>query len=142
MVGAVGDALVPPSAARTEAGMVVPKAEVTGTFSASRQVCEVVRQFTAPEVSVSQLPALAWKLVAQGRGHHAKQFVDPEAAAPLLAPDPAVPFEQALEHLSERIWRLHGQGARYGLALGGELIPAGAGTGQRDRCLAALATCR
>jgi len=95
-----------------------------------------------PHRSGDTASRLAWKLVAQGRGHHAKQFVDPEAAAPLLAPDPAVPFEQALEHLSERIWRLHGQGARYGLALGGELIPAGAGTAQRDRCLAALATCR
>ena len=80
--------------------------------------------------------------MAQGRGRHAKQFVDPEAAAPLLAPDPAVPFEQALEHLSERIWRLHSQGGRYGLALGDQRIPAGSGKGQRDRCLAALATCR
>jgi uncharacterized protein (DUF58 family) len=95
-----------------------------------------------PHRSGDTASRLAWKLLAQGRGRHAKQFVDPEAGAPLLAPDPAVPFEQALEHLSERICRLHGQGSPYGLALADQLIPAATGPAQRDRCLAALATCR
>ncbi len=85
---------------------------------------------------------LAWKLLAQGRGRHAKHFLDPVPAPPLLAADPSVPFEQALEHLSERIWRLHGQGAAYGLRLGERIIPPARGAGQRDRCLEALATCR
>jgi uncharacterized protein (DUF58 family) len=91
-----------------------------------------------PEDSPSRL---AWSLVAQGRGSFSKRFVGPSETAPLLAPDPTVPFEQALEHLSERIWRLHGQGSSYGLALRGERIPAGRGAPHRDRCLAALALC-
>ncbi|MEI8250865.1 MAG: hypothetical protein WCF98_06815 [Synechococcus sp. ELA057] len=90
-----------------------------------------------PEDGVSRL---AWKLVAQGRGRHSKVFRAPAERLPLLAPDPAVPFEQALEHLSARICRLHAQGSAYGLVLPRESIPAGAGHAQRARALAALAT--
>jgi uncharacterized protein (DUF58 family) len=85
---------------------------------------------------------VAWKLVAQGRGRYAKRFNDPSQHTPWLAADPAVPFERALEHLSEQIYRLHGRGASYGLVLGSERIPAGRGLAQRQRCLAALALCR
>jgi uncharacterized protein (DUF58 family) len=91
-----------------------------------------------PEDSPSRL---AWSLVAQGRGSFSKRFVSPADSAPLLAPDPSLPLEQALEHLSERIWRLHGQGSSYGLALGAERIPPGSGSAHRDRCLTALALC-
>jgi hypothetical protein len=85
---------------------------------------------------------LAWKLLAQGRGRYAKRFADPAEREPLLAPDPGVPFERALEHLSERICQLHARGLAYGLLLGGERIPPGRGMAQRERALAALATCR
>ncbi|MFM7394038.1 MAG: hypothetical protein ACKO22_06675 [Cyanobium sp.] len=85
---------------------------------------------------------LAWALLAQGRGKQVKVFADPGAHAMLLAPDPSLPRERALEHLSDRIRRLHGQGARYGLALPERLIPPATGTAQRDRCLAALALAR
>jgi uncharacterized protein (DUF58 family) len=85
---------------------------------------------------------LAWKPLAQGRGSFSKRFAAPPEATPLLTPDPALPFEQALEHLSERIWRLHGQGGSFGLLLRGQRIPAGSGSAHRDRCLAALALCR
>ncbi|MEB3170268.1 MAG: hypothetical protein VKK43_02745 [Synechococcaceae cyanobacterium] len=84
---------------------------------------------------------LAWSLLAQGRGSFSKCFTSPGEPPPLLAPDPSVPQEQALEHLSARIWQLHGQGAAYGLAVGGAPIPPGRGTAHRDRCLAALAVC-
>jgi uncharacterized protein (DUF58 family) len=84
---------------------------------------------------------VAWKLVAQGRGRYAKRFSDPGDRTPLLAPDPAVPFEQALEHLSEQICRLHGRGGSYGLVLHGSQIPPGRGQAQRPRTLAALARC-
>jgi uncharacterized protein (DUF58 family) len=85
---------------------------------------------------------LAWSLLAQGRGSFSKRFASPGEPPSLLAPDPSVPHEQALEHLSERIWRLHGQGAAYGLAVAGAApIPPGHGTAHRDRCLAALAEC-
>ena len=85
---------------------------------------------------------LAWKLLAQGRGRYAKRFADPSDQEPLLAPDPAVPFERGLEHLSERICRLHARGLAYGLVLGEQRLPPGRGPAQRERALAALATCR
>ena len=82
---------------------------------------------------------LAWKLLAQGRGAHAKRFVAPLADAPLLTPAAGIPLERALEHLSAAILRLHGEGSSYGLVLGPSTIPPGQGPGQRDRCLKALA---
>ena len=82
---------------------------------------------------------LAWKLLAQGRGRHSKRFQAPPPRAALLAADPSVPQEQALEHLSEEICRLHARGEAYGLVLDGQVIPVGSGTAQRDRSLAALA---
>lgn len=82
---------------------------------------------------------LAWKLLAQGRGAHAKRFVAPLAEAPLLTPAAGIPLERALEHLSAAILRLHGEGTSYGLVLGPSTIPPGQGPGHRDRCLKALA---
>jgi uncharacterized protein (DUF58 family) len=85
---------------------------------------------------------LAWALLAQGRGRQVKVFADPGGEAQILTPAPGLPKEQALEHLSERIRRLHGQGARYGLVLSDARIPPARGAAQRDRCLAALALTR
>jgi uncharacterized protein (DUF58 family) len=85
---------------------------------------------------------LAWKRLAQGRGRYTKRFADPAVPELWLAPDPGVPDERGLEHLSERICRLHARGLPYGLLVGGERIPPGHGTAQRERALAALATCR
>ncbi len=82
---------------------------------------------------------LAWKLVAQGRGSYVKRFADLQEGGPLLTPDPVVPLEPALEHLSERICRLHAQGAAFGLVLGADRIQVDRGTEQRNRCLAVLA---
>lgn len=84
---------------------------------------------------------LAWKLLARGRGRYAKRFSDPRAAEQLLAPDPQVPLERALEHLCERVCRLHAQGQTYGLRLPQERIQPGQGAAHRDRVLAALACC-
>jgi uncharacterized protein (DUF58 family) len=92
-----------------------------------------------PEDGVSRL---AWKLLARGRGRYAKRFSDPaEPSPPLLAPDPVLPLERGLEHLCECICRLHGQGRAYGLLLPDQRIPVGSGPAQRQRALAALATC-
>jgi uncharacterized protein (DUF58 family) len=85
---------------------------------------------------------LAWKLLAQGRGAQTKRFQDPRLEPSLLAPDPAVPREQALEHLCDRLCQLHRQGQSYGLALTGLQIPPDRGSSHRDRCLEALALCR
>lgn len=92
-----------------------------------------------PEDGTSRL---AWKLLAQGRGRYAKRFADPADQEPLLGLDPSVPFERGLEHLSERICRLHARGLAYGLVLGEQRIPPGRGAAQRDRALTALAICR
>ena len=71
-----------------------------------------------------------------------KRFSDPSPMQPLLAPEPAVPLERALEHLSERVCRLHAHGQTYGLALPQERIPPGHGLAHRDRVLAALGKVR
>lgn len=85
---------------------------------------------------------LAWKLLARGRGRLTKSFSADSPEPFLLTPDPAVPFEQALSHLSDRICRLHERGETYGLLLPGGRIAPGQGRAQRDRCLAALALAR
>ena len=85
---------------------------------------------------------LAWKQVAQGRGRLSKRFGDVDGPPLLLAPAPGLPIEQALEHLSERIWQLTQAQARFGLELPGLRIPPGTGANHRNRCLKALATWR
>jgi uncharacterized protein (DUF58 family) len=82
---------------------------------------------------------LAWKLLAQGRGAHAKCFGDPRATEVLLSAAAGVPLERALRHLCEAILRLHAEGASYGLALAGRRIEVGSGRDHRDRCLELLA---
>ncbi|MEB3199723.1 MAG: hypothetical protein VKK62_04230 [Synechococcaceae cyanobacterium] len=82
---------------------------------------------------------LAWKLLAQGRGSFSKQFSDQRPTAWLLAPDPALPLETALEHLSDRLWRLQAEGALFGLETADGVLGPDRGPAHRDRCLAALA---
>jgi uncharacterized protein (DUF58 family) len=82
---------------------------------------------------------LAWKLLAQGRGSFAKRFRDPKPQALLLAPYPALPLEEALEHLCDRVCRLHGAAAVFGLETPQGLIGPDQGAAHRDRCLRALA---
>jgi len=53
---------------------------------------------------------LAWKLLAQGRGQLVKRFAAAAPVALVVAPEPSLPRERALEHLSERLCRLHRQG--------------------------------
>jgi uncharacterized protein (DUF58 family) len=84
---------------------------------------------------------LAWKLLAQGRGAHAKRFVESLPGSCLLRPADGVPLERALEHLCAAILQLHGNGVAYGLVLAEVTIPPGQGPQQRDRCLEALALC-
>ena len=85
------------------------------------------------------LARLAWKQLARSGERYGKRFADPQPRPHLLAPDPALPWEQALEHLSARIWQLAASGESYGLVLGDQTIAAGAGAAQLERCLTALA---
>lgn len=82
---------------------------------------------------------LAWKALAQGRGRLSKVFREEETETVVLAPEPGVPHERALQHLSAAIWQLSQRGERYGLRLADTLIPPGHGREHRDRCLLALA---
>ena len=70
----------------------------------------------------------------------AKVFKDQEGPDLLLAPAPAVPMEEAREHLADRIWRLHQSGARYGLQIQTISLTPSKGVRHRDACLEALAT--
>lgn len=92
-----------------------------------------------PQLPQDSSARVAWKLVAQGRGRFAKQFRDPPPQTLLLTPEPSLPFEMALEHLCDRIWRLHAEGASFGLELHGQTLGPDRGVEHRDRCLAALA---
>ncbi len=116
---------------------------VTGepAIASQRDGSEVWRDL-APHRPQDSPSRLAWKLLAQGRGEYAKRFLDQPETAPVLAPEPGVPLEVALEHLSERIWSWHGRGLSYGLVLNGQTIAPGRGVAHRDQCLAALACCR
>jgi uncharacterized protein (DUF58 family) len=82
---------------------------------------------------------LAWKLLAQGRGPLVKRFAAAAPEALVVAPEPSLPRERALEHLSERLCRLHRQGTPYGLLWQGAVVGPGEGLAHRDRCLILLA---
>lgn len=82
---------------------------------------------------------LAWKLMAQGRGPMVKRFAAPAPQALVVAPEPTLPRERALEHLSERLCRLHRQGRPYGLLWQGAVVGPGEGLAHRDHCLRLLA---
>ena len=87
---------------------------------------------------------LAWKQLARSGTRLSKRFSDPKPGALLLTPDPAVPWEQALEHLSDRLCRLAAAGEAFGVVLerrGGEplVIPPASGASQLQHCLEALA---
>ena len=89
-----------------------------------------------PEDSPSRL---AWKLMAQGRGPLVKRFAASAPQVLVLAPDPSLPRDRALEHLSERLCRLQRQGIPYGLLWQGSVVGPGEGLAHRDRCLLLLA---
>ena len=89
-----------------------------------------------PEDSTSRL---AWKLLAQGRGHQVKRFATTAPQALVIAADPSLPREQALQHLSDRLCRLHRQGIPFGLLWQGAVVGPDEGLAHRDRCLLLLA---
>lgn len=81
-----------------------------------------------------------WSGAAKGRPLQAKVFTDPVDLGPILEPAPGVPTERALEHLADRIWRLHQRDESYGLRCGSITLVAAKGVRHRDACLEALAT--
>ena len=86
-----------------------------------------------------RLALVHWGSVAKGRPLQLKQFSDPASQRLILKPTAAVPWDQALEHLADRIWQLHHHGEGYGLQLPGLTIEPSRGAAHRDACLAALA---
>ncbi|MEB3317334.1 MAG: DUF58 domain-containing protein [Cyanobacteriota bacterium] len=89
-----------------------------------------------PEDSPSRL---AWKLLAQGRGHQVKRFAATAPQALVIAADPSLPRERAFQHLSERLCRLHRLGLPFGLLWQGAVVGPDEGLAHRDRCLLLLA---
>ena len=83
---------------------------------------------------------LAWASAARGRPLQAKVFNDPEEPELILAPAPGVALELAREHLADRIWRLHHNGACYGLQIQAITLAPSKGLRHRNACLEALAT--
>ena len=86
-----------------------------------------------------RLALVDWSSLAKGRPLQSKQFSDPEQHQYQLRPAPGLAFETALEHLADRIWRLHQRGEIYGLELPGRCLPPQRGLRHRDACLEALA---
>lgn len=82
---------------------------------------------------------VAWKQLARSGTRLSKRFSDPEPQALLLAPDPTLPWEQALQRLCDRILRLAAGGSAFGLQLGARRIEPAAGERHLRRCLEALA---
>ena len=92
-------------------------------------------------VREGERPALVdWASAARGRPLQAKLFNDPEEPEVILAPAPGVALELAREHLADRIWRLHHNGACYGLRIQAITLAPSKGLRHRDACLEALAT--
>ena len=92
-------------------------------------------------VREGERPALVdWASAARGRPLQAKVFNDPEEPELILAPAHGVALELAREHLADRIWRLHHNGACYGLQIQAITLAPSKGLRHRDACLEALAT--
>jgi Uncharacterized conserved protein (some members contain a von Willebrand factor type A (vWA) domain) len=91
-----------------------------------------------PGESLSQI---AWKQVAQGRGWVSKEFSTPlpEQCWLELRKTPGYTLEEKLSHLCYQLQLLERQGSRYGLLLGQQRIPPGAGEPHQTACLTALA---
>ena len=92
-----------------------------------------------PHRTGERLALVDWPSLAKGRPLQTKQFSDPAERHHLLRPAPGVEREQALEHLADRIWRLHQRGETYGLQLAGQTLEPQRGLQHRDACLMALA---
>ena len=80
-----------------------------------------------------------WRSAAQGRPLQVKRFREPEQPERILAPALGISRELALQHLADRIWRLHQRGEAYGLQLQGTTLPVLRGRLHRDACLTLLA---
>lgn len=80
-----------------------------------------------------------WTSAAKGRPLQVKRFREPEHPERILAPASGIPRERALQHLADRIWRLHQRGEAYGLQLQGTTLPVQHGRVHRDACLELLA---
>ena len=80
-----------------------------------------------------------WSSAAKGRPLQVKRFREPEQPERILAPVSGIPWEQSLQHLADRIWRLDQRGEAYGLQLRGTTRPVQRGRLHRDACLELLA---
>ena len=85
------------------------------------------------------LQRVAWKQLAGGRGWLTKRFSAAAASQRVLKLDPQLPFETALEHLTDRVMKLCQSDQPFAMELPGCNLPHGRGRQHRDAALQALA---
>ncbi len=87
------------------------------------------------------LRRIAWKAYARGRGLHTKQYGGTDVVSHVFDWDslPGLAVEARLSQLCRWVLDAHASGEAFGLRLPGLVIEANIGTGQRQRCLDALA---
>ena len=85
------------------------------------------------------LQRVAWKQLARGRGWLTKRFESNAPKERVLAPDPKLPQEEALQHLSARVQALSQQDEPFALELPGCSLPNGRGLKHQAAALRALA---
>jgi uncharacterized protein (DUF58 family) len=82
---------------------------------------------------------LAWKQLARTGERLSKRFRDADPVPPWLSPDPALPWEQALQQLCGACLLLHRAGVPFGLTVADVRIEAATGAEHLQRCLRGLA---
>lgn len=85
------------------------------------------------------LSRLDWKQLARTGNRLSKRFSDPQPRADLIAPDPSMPWEQALQHVCDQCIRMASRGTAFGVSVGKSLIEPASGQRQLRACLEALA---
>jgi uncharacterized protein (DUF58 family) len=133
--------LIAPARRRGSVGRVaVDLTDATAAGSPSRDAAGIDEWCDlAPHRPEEGSGRIAWKQLARSGRRLSKRFSDPSPRPELLAPDPALPWEQALEHLSEHCQRLAAAGTDFGLEISGQRIEPARGERQLKRCLEALA---
>ena len=82
---------------------------------------------------------IAWKQLARSGRRLSKCFSDPQPLPESLSPNPALPWELALQQLCGQCLLLARSNVPFGLTVADQQITAASGTAHLQRCLTALA---
>jgi uncharacterized protein (DUF58 family) len=133
--------LIYPAPQRGSVGRKAASAQAQASATSPRERADGLDHWhdLAPHRPEEGVNRIAWKQLARSGVRLSKRFSDPEPEAELLTPDPALPWERALEQLCDRCLQLTAAGSPYGLLLEATHIEPAAGERQLRRCLEALA---